>query len=240
MKIKALLVSATFLLTLGACQKDDKDDAQPEYADWYALRAPDARAIEAVAGDIDGTLVITTRFKVYQTTDRGRTWRTSDYNVGNGVFGFAQQQDTLLLLTSGLGSVVDNTSTAYAASPSHFSLDQGLTWKPYRNWQRAAHFEPRVALNRVTTASGTEYSIDILLTPTGPQSGSSYIETVGIRSSAGQKLTLPQEHQINSLYTDKKSRLYVAASAPLCGRREAFKFCGEQNGVLYVSKEPQP
>ncbi|WP_324672135.1 hypothetical protein [Hymenobacter sp. GOD-10R] len=239
MKIKSLLVSATLLLTLGACQKDAKEEAQPEYADWYALRAPDARAIEAVTGDIDGTLVITTRYKVYQTTDRGRTWRTCNYQEIHGVFGFSQQQDTLLLLTSGLGSAFSNSATAYAASPSHFSLDKGLTWKPYRNWRWRADFEPRVALNRVTTASGTEYSINVQEVPASPPSNGIYLETVGINTSTGQKLTLPNEHQINSLYVDAKSRLYVAASAPLCGNGQNFAFCGEQNGVLYVSKKPQ-
>ncbi|OUJ71378.1 hypothetical protein [Hymenobacter crusticola] len=240
MKIKSLLVTTTLLLTLGACQKDTKEDAQPEYADWYALRAPNARAIEAVTGDIDRALAITTGYQIYRTTDRGRTWRTSDYKVGNGILGFLQQQDTLLALTSRLGSVVSNSSTAYAASPSHYSLDQGLTWKPYRNWRRGADFEPRTALNRVSAASGTEYSIDVEQVPASSTSSGSYLETVGINSSTGQKLALPNEHQINSLYVDAKSRLYVAASAPLCGQGQAFAFCGEQNGVLYVSKKPQP
>jgi len=240
MKSTWLLLSAGLFFSLDACQKDAKEQTQPEpeYADWFALRAPDNRAIEAVAGDIDGTLVITTGYMVYQTTDRGRTWRTSNYSSRIKMFGFLQQQDTLLALDAQLDNVVNNPSTAYAANASHFSLDQGFTWKPYRNWRRA-NFEPRVARNRVKTTSGTEYSIDVLLTPTGPQSGSSYVETVGLNTSTGQKLALPQEHQINSLYVDAKSRLYVAASAPLCGRRENFAFCGEQNGVLYVSKKPQ-
>ena len=243
MKTQLLLLSATFLLGLGACQKDSKEeDAQPEYADWYALRAPDARAIEAVSGDIDGTLVITTGYTVYQTTDRGRTWRTGNYPSRIKVFGFLQQQDTLLALEAQvkLGSIQQGMRESYACNPAYFSLDQGITWKPYRNWQRDADFVPRVARNHVTAASGTKYSIDFLLTPVSPQSTSSYIETVGVKTSTGQKLSLPQEHQINSLYVDKKSRLYVAASAPLCGQRENFAFCGEQNGVLYVSKKSQP
>ncbi|MBO0360364.1 hypothetical protein J0X19_20555 [Hymenobacter sp. BT186] len=227
------------LLSLGACQQDSEEEVQPEYADWYALRAPDDRAIEAVHGDIDGTLLITTGFKIYQTTDRGRTWRTADYQNNSGLFGFLQLQDTLFVLNTQRGSAFDST-TAYAIHASHFSLDQGMTWKRYMDWRRHTNSELSVARNRATSSSGLEYSIDFLLTPTSPQSSGSYVETVGIKTSTGKLLSLPQEHQLKSVYFDASSRLYVTGSAPLCGRGKDFSFCGEQNGMLYVSKKPQP
>jgi hypothetical protein len=238
--MKLPLISYLLLLSLGACQKDAEDEVQPEYADWYALRAPDDRAIEAVHGDIDGTLLITTGYKIYQTTDRGRTWRTADYRSNSGLFGFLQLQDTLFVLNTQRGSATDNNTTAYAIHQSYFSLDEGMTWKPYNDWRRRNDSEPKVARNRATSASGMEYSIDFLVTPVSPQSSSSYIETVGIRTSMGKQLSLPQEHQLTSVYFDASSRLYVTGSAPLCGRGKDFSFCGEQNGVLYVSKKPQP
>ncbi|RZL12843.1 MAG: hypothetical protein EOO62_09960 [Hymenobacter sp.] len=237
------LIAGLLLFTLGACRKDSADTASPDYADWYALRAPDDRAIEAVAGDIDETLVITTRFKIYQTTDRGKTWQTGDYKQNSGIFGFLTRADTLLALTAGThvsAALADTaTYTAYAISPTVFSMDKGLTWKPYRQWERDYYLKPRVALNRLTTSTGTEYSIAYRRTPTAPGSSSYYSETVGIKTSAGQRLTLPKSHQLNSIHFDAKSRLYVAASAALCSSRENFAYCGEQNGVLYVSKKPQ-
>nr|GFC72443.1 hypothetical protein [Tanacetum cinerariifolium] len=57
----------------------ENEPGLPEYADWYALRAPEGRAIEAVAGNLDSTLVISTSFAIYQTKDRGKTWLLSDY-----------------------------------------------------------------------------------------------------------------------------------------------------------------
>jgi hypothetical protein len=238
--MKLPLILCLLLLSLGACQKDAEDEVQPEYADWYALRAPDDRAIEAVYGDIDGTLLITTGFKIYQTTDRGRTWRTANYQSNHGLFGFVQLQDTLFVLNTQTGSATNNTTTAYAAHPSYFSLDQGMTWKLYNDWRRRSDYVPRVARNRATSASGMEYSIDYLVTPVSSQSSGSYIETVGIKTSTGQLLSLPQEHQVTSVYFDASSRLYVTGSAALCGRGKDFSFCGEQNGMLYVSKKPQP
>lgn len=238
--MKRLFLCSLLLASLSACQKDN--DAEPELtptetADWYVLRAPDDRAIEAVAGDIDGTLVITTRFQIYYTQDRGKSWQTSNYKSNQGLFGFAQQQDTLFALNTGLGSP-SNEQIGYAGGTSHYSLDQGATWLPYRNWRRA-DFEPRVPINKVTAASGTVYSIEYLLTPLSPNSSSSRVDYVGIQTSTGQHLTLPQDHQITSIAFDAKSRLYVTASAPLCGGREKFAYCNKSNGTLYVSKKPQ-
>lgn len=237
--MKLPLIFSLLLMSLGACQRNSEDEVQPEYADWYALRAPDDRAIEAVHGDIDGTLLITTGFKIYQTTDRGRIWRTANYQSNSGLFGFVQLQDTLLVLNTQRGSAFDST-TAYAIHASHFSLDQGMTWKPYMDWRRHSDSELTIARNRATSAAGIEYSIDFLLTPLSPQSSNSYVETVGIKTSTGKLLSLPQDHQLKSVYFDASSRLYVTGSAPLCGRNQNFSFCGEQNGMLYVSKKPQP
>jgi len=235
--MKALLLSGCLLLALSACQKETEEEAEPTYADWYAIKAPDAQAIEAVTGDIDGTLVIMTRYQVYQTKDRGKTWRTSNYSSNIGLFGFAQVQDTLLLLDT--QSQSSSTPSVFATNPSYFSLDEGLMWQRYRNWRYDSH-QPQVARNQATAASGSSYQIDVLRTPVSPGSASNWVETVGVVSATGRKVALPQSHQINSLYFDAKSRLYVAASAPICSQREKFAFCGEQNGVLYVSKEPQP
>ncbi|MEJ7661459.1 MAG: hypothetical protein WKG07_18655 [Hymenobacter sp.] len=231
-----LLLAALPLLLLGACHHGPEEVVAPDYPDWYALRAPDNRAVQAVTGDLDGTLVITTTFNIYRTTDRGKTWQPSNYQDNSGLFGFARRGDSLLALTTGRGSLVDSTSTAYASGSSYFSLDQGATWQPDRT---PTHFDILTPLNRLKSPAGTAYSITVRRTPVSPGSSSTYVETTGIRSQTGRRLTLPHDHQINSLYFDKQSRLYVAASAALCGTRGNFAFCGDQNGILYISKKPQ-
>lgn len=231
-----LLFVALPLLLLGACHQNADKLVAPEYPDWYALRAPDDRAIQAVTGDLDGTLIITTSFHIYRTTDRGKTWQPSDYKGHSGLFGFTQRGDSLLALLAGRGSIVDSTAVAYASGGSLFSLDQGATWQPDPDY---SHFLLLVPLNRLKNPAGTEYSITVRKTPVRGSS-SFYLETTGIKSQTGRRLMLPRDHQIKSLYFDKQSRLYVAASAPLCGTRENFAFCGAENGILYVSKKPQP
>lgn len=228
-------------LSLGACRKDavETEPDLPDYADWYALRAPEGRAIEAVYGDLDSTLVISTQFNIYQTKDRGKTWLASDYKAMYSVEGFLMRNDTLLALSTtatGVGAVPGAT---YAISPLYCSLNKGATWRAYRNWTRQG-IEPKVILNSATSPGGVVYSIEELRTPTSPNSTSYHVETVGIKSNAGTSLTLPNDHVITSICFDGKSRLYATASAALCGRRENFAYCGKPNGILYVSKKPQP
>lgn len=238
MKYIVLAGLSALLMGLSACHKESLEPSQPEYADWYALRAPEARDIEAVYGDLDETLVISTHFSIYQTKDQGKTWLKSNYSAHYGVEGFVMRNDTLLALTATLGGV-GTPDASYATSASYYSIDKGATWSLYRNWTRRVDFDPKVQLNGATSPAGTAYSIDVRKTPVSPNSTTNYIETIGVKSATGTQLTLPKEHNITSICFDAKSRLYVTASAALCGRRESFAFCGEQNGVLYVSKKPQ-
>ncbi|TKT90826.1 hypothetical protein [Dyadobacter frigoris] len=86
-----------------------------------------------------------------------------------------------------------------------------------------------ILLNKVYTVTGTEYKTDQVSIGGNP-------EPAGIITSTGQKISLPQNHQIKSLYFDKKDRLYVSASAAFCVGGNNFSFCKGENGVLYVSK----
>ncbi|HET9505840.1 MAG TPA: hypothetical protein VFO93_20000 [Hymenobacter sp.] len=226
------------VLALNACRKDQPEPGPPEYADWYALRAPEGRAIQAVAGNIDSTLVISTRFAIYQTKDRGKTWLKSNYTDRVGIEGFAQRGDTLLAMTATAGAATP-TNIAYAVSPYYCSLDKGATWQKYF-WRWQPSLDPKTALNRATSPAGVAYETEFRLTPMQPSAATSYVETIGIKNALGTHLTLPHDHTITSIAFDRQSRLYVTASAALCGQRENFAFCGEQNGILYVSKKPQP
>jgi hypothetical protein len=232
--MKSLLLACVTVLTLFSCQKDENkiEAGLVENADWYILTAPDARAIEGVYGDIDKSIVITTGNKIYKTDDKGKTWKTANYNTPSGIFSFSLVNDTLFVLnTKSFISSPSGETSVSAKSPSFYSLDQGLTWLPY-NLKGYPEDGPVVLLNKAYTITGTEYKIDEV-------TDGGYVETVGIITSTGQKISFPQKHQIKSVCFDTKNRLYVAASAAVCGGRNNFSFCNGKNGVLYISKATQ-
>ncbi|WP_159473919.1 hypothetical protein [Dyadobacter sp. 3J3] len=236
--MKPILLACLSIFILSSCQKDKNDieiqnpveiETQIENPDWYIVTAPDARPIEGVYGDIDKSLVITTGLKIYKTDDKGKTWTTGNYNKPIGIFSFTEVQDTLLVFNT--KSYISNKAKEqliYATRPSFYSMDKGISWFPYEN-VTFTEKDPRVLLNKAVTAAGTEYKIDQV------EIGGS-LEPSGIVTSKGEKINLPQNHQINSLYFDKKDRLYVSASAAFCGGGNSFSFCKGENGVLYVSK----
>lgn len=235
---RLLFVSIVFITSLG-CERDGEKNVLPEYKDWYTLKVPEAEQAQAVYGDIDGTLVVATLFKIYLTNDRGKTWRkanyapNNNYKLAHGLFGFVSVNDTLMVLDG--KRIIEGNPVVYATYPFYLSKDGGENWQFFSNSRRI-----NVPLNVLTTASGTVYTINELLTPIKNSTTGYYVETVGVKTSDGRELKLPQRHQIKSIYFDKKQRLYISASAPVCGTLEKFEFCGDQNGMVYVSKQPQP
>lgn len=236
--MRPLLAAGLLLLGLGACHYS-AETPEPDNPDWYMLKAPEAQEIVAVTGDIDKTLIITTRYKIFRTTNRGQTWQQCTYPSNIGLFGFAKHRgDTLLALESGLGMMPDS-GVVYASNVSRYSADDGRTWLNYPYTQSTvALFSTRVPLNRVRTPAGHVYRVSTAYYPTAPNAHSYYVHTTGVEGDNGPLPKLPYEHQINSLYLDQQARLYIAATAPLTGQGKDFAYAGEKNGVLYVSKQP--
>lgn len=236
--MKSILLACLSLFILSSCQKDKNEiviqnpveiETPIENPDWYILTAPDARPIEGVYGDIDKSIVITTGLKIYKTDDKGKTWQMGNYNEPIGIFSFTEVQDTLLVFnTKSMVSGPSKDQSIYATRPSFYSTDKGISWFPYENIGYTEK-DPAVLLNKAFTQNGTEYKISQTVVD-------GYVDTDIIATSTGQKVSLPQNHQIKSLYFDKKDRLYVSASAAVCGTGNNFSFCKGENGVLYVSK----
>lgn len=232
---KSLLTGFFFCILMG-CQHEK--NVLPDYPGWYALKVPEANAIEAVYGNIDSTLILATITTIFRTTNRGKSWtEVKREDVSHGILSLASVRDTIFAL-DGM-TVREDTTIArnhvyYGSDPYLYSVDGGQSWKlfPLNNRKLS------VPTNELKTPSGRIYTIDELLTPQMP--GSWYRETVGIRVSDGRQLSLPNRQQIRSIYFDSRNRLYVAGSAAVCGGLKDFHFCGDENGVLYVSKQPQP
>ncbi|WP_221391731.1 hypothetical protein [Dyadobacter sp. NIV53] len=225
----------TLLVIVCSCKKDDSVNPTDigliiENKDWYILTAPDSREIIAAYGDIDASLVITDGKNIYKTTDKGKTWQDGGYDSNSGLFGFAAKNDTLSALNV-LSKYSDHGDDLFATNPFYYSLDQGSSWSPYPPSYRDE--QTAVVTNRVKSASGIEYLVN-------REESGGYIENKSIKNSLGAIITLPSRHQINSLFLDSKSRIYISASAALCGSGSEFSYCGTQNGILYISKNAQP
>lgn len=229
---KTLFILFSLLAFFGC--RNDGDTPGPgtvtEDKDWYILRAPGNREIQAIYGDIDGTLLITDRHRVYYTRDKGKTWTQADYVNNTGLAGFAARNDTLFVLDTQTMSSAD-PGNLYAIRPYYFSLNGGVHWQPLPSILTLD--ETKVALNYAYSGNGNRFSIERVYHPNGS------VEDVGVKGENGRKIGLPQLHVLNTVHFDAKSRLYVAGSAPLCNKAGYVQLCNEKDatGTLYISKK---
>lgn len=236
------------LVLLFSCQKEHIDPFVSEYQDWYVLKSPIDRPIEGVWGNYDETILISTTFNVFRSTDQGRNWE-SVHEVGSGraaVFGIVQYRDTLFTLH---GKVFGNYGE-YLTNANHYSIDDGKSWLPYKKYNPffnvVNYHRDTVEVNKIlridqaTDSDGTSYRIyrDFLDDPIKKQGR---FETPGLINSIGNRINLPELHQLSSLYLDAQQRLYITGSDAVCNR-EPFAFCNSKGGrgVVYVSKRALP
>jgi hypothetical protein len=239
-----LLAYCLLALAALACGRSDTSVVSPEndtvaseYPDWYVIKAPVDREIESVWGDIDRTLLISTIATLYRSTDRGQHWELVKQQ-SIGMFGVVQYNDTLFTM-SGL------SNSKALNNPDNYSVDDGKTWQPYRQYNPGLEYQPRqnvvnryLEINPIAAPNGASYKINEVLIK-------GYIETPGVITSTGRRIDLPHLHQLNSLYLDKQQRLYIAGTDAVCSRagtKEPFAFCNSKRGrgIVYVSKRPLP
>lgn len=226
--MKQLVTILSAVLFLISCNNTEPE-ALPESSEWYVLRAPENRDIQAAYGDMDDILLITDRFHIYYTKDKGKSWNKANYNSNIGLAGFTQRNDTLFVLNT-QSSNGDDPGNRYAARPYYFSLDKGISWQELQ--YNAGTTEMKTPLNFAHSGNGVRFKIDQVIYENG------MVEDKGIVSEYGSKYIFPQHHALSSVYFDKKSRLYVSGSAPLCDIADFFQPCDKQDasGTLYISK----
>ncbi|MCF0074394.1 glycoside hydrolase [Dyadobacter sp. CY261] len=231
--MKKLFIILFAVLSFLGC-RNDKDTPGPgaevEDKDWHILRSPDNREIQAVYGDIDGTLLITDRLRIYYTRDKGKTWTQADYKNSIGLSGFGSRNDTLFVMDTETSNSSD-PGNRYAIRPYYFSVDGGTHWEELAlRWTMP---DMKVSLNYANSGNGIRFSIDRVYHSSG------IVEDIGLKTENGRKISLPQRHALTNVYFDQKSRLYVAASAPLCDRNGYLTLCDDKDvrGTLYISKK---
>lgn len=249
--MRTLLYCSLLLLTL-SCKRTPSDHVDPnpdtvlaEYPDWYTLKAPVDKDIQGVWGNRDKTLLISTRYLLFRSTDQGKNWQQV-HQQSIAMFGVVQNGDTLFTM-SGLASqtfIGSNESPQFLIKADNYSLNDGQTWQPYRGRNRLLTDMPdpgtvnkRLLVNPVVATTGDSYKINRVFLD-GPTATTGISETPGVVTATGRRIDLPQLHQLQSLYLDEQQRLYIAGSDAVCGQ----EFCNSKQGrgVVYISKHPLP
>ncbi|WP_338870498.1 hypothetical protein WBJ53_22930 [Spirosoma sp. SC4-14] len=237
------------LIAIGlSCQKTQPDTIAPEYHDWYTLKAPIDEPIQAIWGEWEETLLIATTYRLFRSTDQGKSWQQVDQQQ-QGISGIVQHQDTLFVMNGITTYGTNGSFRQIMSNVAKYSVDEGQTWQVYRKYNpyfdrpRLEPIDQKLYINPVTTKTGTIYTINREFI-TGSATSGTY-ETPGVITDSGRVIELPQLHQLNSLYLDTQQRLYISGTDAVCGRGhsgQAFSFCNSKNGrgVVYISKNPLP
>jgi hypothetical protein len=240
--MRILLYCFVFIVAM-SCKKSDvdavaQDTVLNEYPDWYTLKSPIDHQIEGVWGNYNKTVLISTMFKIFRTTDQGKNWEQV-FEQSSGIMGIVQYQDTLFTMSSLLNQSKDNLYQQVIIQANNYSVDDGKTWQRYAARNPVLGDIPefdaldKFLINPVVAPNKITYRIHQVFRD-GPNVTSGPYETPGVIKSTGQRIDLPQLHQIQSLFFDDQQRLYLAGSDAVCGSEQSFKFCNSKAGELYI------
>ncbi|WP_215232195.1 beta propeller repeat protein [Dyadobacter linearis] len=249
--MKTFLYCLAFVVVLSCKNEGPEIVTQPdtvldEYQDWYTLKAPVDRQIAGVWGDYDKTVLISTMFQIFRTTDHGKHWEQV-YEQKTGMFGIVQFQDTLFTMNGLSTQSKMGDQQQILTNADNFSVDDGKTWHRYvaRNpiLGGIPEFESKdkFRVNPIAGPGALTYEINRVFLD-GPNATTGVFETPGVITSTGRRIDLPQLHQLQSLFLDDQQRLYITGSDAVCSNAKSgvFNFCNSKagRGVVYISKRP--
>ena len=191
-------------------------------------------------------MLISTISKLFRSTDQGRHWQQV-HEQSLGMIGIVQYQDTLFTMSGLANQTMQDLYQQVLTNADNYSVDDSKTWQKYIARNPVLGDMPefdspdKFLINPVIAPDKVTYQIYKAFLD-GPNATSGAYETPGIIKSTGQRIDLPQLHQIQSLFFDDQQRLYIAGGDAVCGSSGSFKFCNSQGGrgVVYVSKKSFP
>ena len=236
---KLVLIITAIAFIIASCKKDHKPETIKNQDDpnWIKLEIANGGEAYAVAGNIDDTLLVTTKAKAYFTTDKGKTWQESK-NFNGPVQGLYASKDTVLALLTTGGLELEGTLKASVAQ--FYTLDMGKGWNRYTDYKRSLTISKPIGIvqsaqNKVT------YQLKYNTKPASANS-ISYIHKPTTILKAGDTLDFPFKVRIENLYMDSNDRLYVAASGNIYNQEKGdFIYNGDNTpAVVYVSRKALP
>ena len=229
-----------------ACQKKDPAimPRETEDPDWIKLEIKTVFSGDeaySIWGDIDKTLLVSTKAHIYSTSDQGKTWQERK-NFYHATYGLLSRNDTIFALSN---YRVDAQGEKTASYVDYFTTDLGKTWVyigtvpggygKYRNLSQpfgrveAAGITYRTQENTQPIANSTSRLVV----------ASDLLRTDGTSQT---KMHLPAGHYLKGLYLDGQQRLYVAASGLRFDTTtgQAIDPTVGRPAVIYISRRPRP
>jgi len=236
-----LFKTIALMMVLSSCAKKEVPDVPPTFSDldWTRLEIADGREAHAVYGNIDDTLMVSTLTEIYQTTDKGKTWKKTKVN-NQPIYGFLSVKDTIFGLQA--NGLKDKDNHKLATFSQYFSLDKGFTW----DWcgkfgvseQRSQEFASVFVNNQLKI----KLKENLEAFDGGPANGSGYVLKSDIevfKNGTSKILAVPFNNQLTNLHLDKSGRLYVSATRSIHDKNTGKYVSTEKNhpAIIYISKK---
>jgi photosystem II stability/assembly factor-like uncharacterized protein len=214
-----------------------------EDADWIKLEIPTKFSGDeaySVIGDIDKTMLVSTKAQVYSSSDRGKTWQESRY-FASAVYGLLQRNDTIFALSS---YATDGQGQKTATIAEYFTVDFGKTWTYVSLLPNGYYRERKLTqiFGKVEVA-GVTYRTQENTEPIANSTSRLVVASDLFRTDGTGQTTmrLPARHYLKGLHVDAQQRLYVTASGlRFDANGKAIDPTVGRPAVLYVSRRPRP
>lgn len=235
-----LLKTIAVVMVLSSCAKKEVPDVPDTFNDpnWTRIEIANGRDAHAVYGSIDDTLMVSTLTEIYQTTDKGKTWRKTKVN-NHPIYGFLSIKDTVFALQSN-AALKDNLRMATFSQ--QFSLDKGFTWDWCSKYgiseQRYQEFATLYLDNALKIK--LKENIEPFNKDSDPWSGYVLKSDIQIFKNGTSKIIqVPFDNQINNLHVDKSGRLYISVGRGIHDKKTGKYLSAEksQSAMIYISKK---
>lgn len=206
-----------------------------EDANWIRIEKKSYREANATYGNFDDTLTIATKWSIFQTLDKGKTWIVRK-QLDQTTYGFLAVKDSLFLLESYLKDTKTGQKTATFSQ--HFSTDNGYSWKNAGQFGVSTRRQQDFATVHPDHATTIRLKENIKRRKGEELILKTDIEV--IKNGSSKILSLPFDNQITNLHLDKKGRLYVSASCALHVQStgEFLYYEAGKPAIVYISKRP--
>ena len=244
MKHPFLLLAAGLFAV--ACQKKDAEitPREAEDPDWIKLEIKtvfNGDEAYSIWGDIDKTLLVSTKANIYATSDQGKTWQERK-NFYSPTYGLLARNDTVFALNN---YITDTQGQKTASFVDYFTTDLGKTWTyvntvpgGYQKYHRLTQPFGRIE------AAGITYRTQENTQPIANSTSRLVVASDLLRTdgTTQTKVRLPASHYLKGLYLDGQRRLYVAASGLRfdTSTGQAIDPTVGRPAVVYVSRRPLP